>query len=286
MQHPLPAGPDLDRASPNAAPLPWRIEEIDLSAIDVARVRSDETLFFLLTTSAFVEIASAVYTRNLSHFYADDPDVLAWLNRNWEQEEVQHGRALRDYVRAVWTQFDWSAANAGFFEEYAARCSLDEFEPGQALEMAARCAVETSTATFYRMLHAYTDEPVLKRITGHIRADEVRHYSYFLRFFQKYAERDRVTRWQVTRAIVRRVIEACADDGEIAFRHAFRVRYPARTFQHSDYDGFRANVKGILRRHFPREMAAKMLLKPVQLPVGAQRLLVPALTHMSALAFV
>jgi hypothetical protein len=279
-----PSASSLERAAPAA--LPWRIEDIDLSMIDTARVRDDETLFFMLTTSAFVEIASDVYARNLRHFYADDPAVVAWLNQSWEQEEVQHGRALRDYVRAVWPDFDWDTANAAFFEEYSARCALDEFEPSQALEMAARCAVETSTATFYRTLHEYTDEPVLKRISGHIRADEVRHYSYFLRFFLKYVERDRATRWQVARAVVRRVIEATDDDGLIAFKHAFRVRYPHRPFQQSDYDKFRADLKAILRRHFPVEMAAKMLLKPVRLPPRAARLLVPALTRMSVLAFV
>jgi rubrerythrin len=283
MPDPLSAAPTP--GSP-AAPLLWRIEDIDLSAIDTARVRDDETLFFMLVTSAFVEITSAVYTRNLSHFYADDPEVLAWLNQNWEQEEIQHGRALRDYVRTVWPEFDWDAANAAFFEEYSARCALDEFEPSQALEMAARCAVETSTSTFYRTLHEYTDEPVLKRITGHIRADEVRHYSYFLRFFMKYVERDRASRWQVTRAVVRRVLEATDDDGLIAFRHAFRARYPQRAFRQSDYDKFRSDLKAILRRHFPVEMAAKMLLKPVRLPARAQRLLVPALTRVSVLAFV
>jgi rubrerythrin len=287
MQQPPSAAADLEPSPPGAAvPLPWRIEEIDLSAIDVARVRGDETLFFMLTTSAFVEIASDVYTRNLSRYYADDPDILAWLNQRWGQEEIQHGRALRDYVHAVWPEFDWETANAGFFEEYSARCTLEEFEPSQALEMAARCVVETGTASFYRMLHEYTDEPVLKRISGHIRTDEVRHYSYFLQFFRKYLDRDRPTRWQVARAVTRRVAEAGDDDALIAFRHAFRVRYPQRAFRPSDYAAFRAALRGIMRRHFPSEMAVKMLLKPVRLPALLQRLLVPALTRMSVLAFV
>jgi hypothetical protein len=276
----------LDQSSPVAlSPLPWRIEEIDLSAVDVGRVRDDETLFFLLTTSAFVEIASAIYTRNLSHYYADDPDVVGWLNQNWEQEEVQHGRALRDYVRAVWPEFDWDKANVAFREDYEARCTLEAFEPSQALEMAARCVVETCTATFYRMLHSYTDEPVLKRITDHIRADEVRHYSHFLRFFQKYVDRDQANRWQTTRAVIRRVAEVGDDDGLIAFRHAFQVRYPDRTFRQSDYEAFRASLKGILRQHFPAEMATRMLLRPLRPPARVQRLLVPVLSRMSVLAF-
>jgi rubrerythrin len=287
MQHQPAASPGPDRPPSRATtPLPWRIEDIDLSAIDVARVRDDDTLFFMLSCSAFVEIASGVYTRNLSNYYSNDPDVLAWLNQSWEQEEVQHGRALRDYVRAVWPEFDWDAANAAFFEEYAARCTLDEFERSQALEMAARCVVETATACFYRMVYEYTDEPVLKRIAGHIRSDEVRHYSYFLRFFGEYAQRELPTRWQVARAVARRVAEVADDDGLIAFRHAFRMRYPQLTFRRSDYDAFQASLKGIMRRHFPAEMAVKMLLKPVRLPPRLQRLLAPALVRMSVLAFV
>jgi hypothetical protein len=196
-----------------AAPLPWRVEDIDLGAIDVARVRDDETLFFLVVTSGFVEIASDLYTRNLSEYYAGDAPLLAWLNGHWAQEEVQHGRALRAYARAVWPEFDWDRANASFFAEYGARCTLDEFEPTRALEMAARCVVETGTASYYRMLHDYTDEPVLKRITGHIRADEVRHYGYFLRFFEAYAARERPGRWRVARAVARRVAEAATTTG-------------------------------------------------------------------------
>jgi hypothetical protein len=278
---------------PTAAPLaastpqlPWRIEDIDLGPIDVARVREDETLFFLVVTSGFVEIASDLYTRNLSEYYAGDAQLLAWLSSHWEHEEVQHGRALRAYARAVWPEFDWDRANAAFFEEYGARCTLDEFEPTRALEMAARCVVETGTASYYRMLHDYTDEPVLKRITGHIKADEVRHYSYFLRFFQEYARRERPGRWQVARAVARRVAEASDDDGLIAFRHAFQVRYPERRFELRYYDAFRAQLKRIMRRHFPAQMAVRMLLKPVRLPAPIERLLVPALTRMSTLAFV
>jgi hypothetical protein len=41
-----------------------------------------------------------------------------------------------------------------------------------------------------------------------------------------------------------------------------------------------------MRRHFPAEMAVKMLLKPVRLPPRLQRLLAPALVRMSVLAFV
>jgi len=273
----------LPTATPDPAPLPWRLSDIDLSAIDRERVRADETLFFLLATSSFVEIASALYTRNLSTYYAGDAAVIEWLNGQWEQEEIQHGRALRAYVQAVWPEFDWDAANAAFFADYGARCTLEEFEPTRGLELAARCVVETSTATFYRTVHDYTDEPVLKTITGHIKSDEVRHYSYFWRFFEAYRAREPVGRLRTLRAIVKRVIEAADDDGLIAYRHAFAHRFPERAFEKRHYDAFLADAKRMMRRHFPTEMALKMLLKPLDLPAWLQRLVLPPLRGGAAL---
>ena len=260
-----------------AAPLPWRLEEIDLSAVDAQRVRGDDTLFFMLASASFVESASGLYTRNLSAYYADDDAMVSWLNVNWEQEEIQHGRALRAYVLAAWPEFDWETANTAFYADYSARCTLEEFEPTRGLELAARCVVETATATFYRMVHDYTDEPVLKTITGHIKSDEVRHYSYFWRFFEQYRQREKVGRTKVLRAIVRRVAEVTSDDGLIAYRNVFATRYPQRRFEQRYYDQFQLEVKRILRGHYPYEMALKMLLKPLDLPATLHKLVLPPL---------
>ena len=276
----------MQPAVASRVPLPWRLEDIDLGAIDIARVRDDETLFYLVVTSSFVEIASDLYTRNLAAYYAGDDAVVDWLNGSWEQEELQHGRALRAYVRAVWPEFDWETANAGFFAEYGARCTLDEFEPTRTLELAARCVVETGTASFYRTLHDYTDEPVLKRITGYIESDEVRHYSYFWHFFQLYRSREGASRWKVVRAVLRRVAEARNDDGLIAFRHAWRGRNPGREFDPSHYAAFQASMRHILRTHSPVEMAVRMLLKPIDLPPAVTRALVPVLTRTAGLVFI
>jgi hypothetical protein len=52
--------------------------------------------------------------------------------------------------------------------------------------MAARCVVEMGTETYYRAIHALSDEPVLGRLVGIIQRDEVRHYKHFYRYFSKY----------------------------------------------------------------------------------------------------
>jgi len=282
--HELPMAPQT--ASNPMPALPWRLEDIDLASIQHDKVRDDEMLFYLLVSSSFIETASDLYTRNLSEYYAGDDDLLDWLGRHWEHEELQHGRALRTYVQAVWPEFDWDAANRAFFQDYSARCTLGEFEPTRGLELAARCMVETGTATFYRTIYAYTDEPVLKTIAGHIKSDEVRHYSHFWRFFNLYRGRERVSRWRILYAVLKRVAEARNDDGLIAYQHAFRVRHPDRVFERRFYDEFHERFRNVMRAHFPFEMAVKMLLKPLDLPAGVQRAMVPMLTRVAGLALI
>ena len=75
----------------------------------------------------------------------------------------------------MWPEFSWERAFGGFYSEYAAACTQEELEPSRALEMAARCVVETGTSTLYQTLNTYATEPVLKQITAHLKSDEVRH---------------------------------------------------------------------------------------------------------------
>ena len=67
--------------------------------------------------------------------YAAYPEVAEWLQQHWEPEELQHGRALRRYVEAVWPEFDWPAAYDSFFAEYSRLCTTEELE-GEIAEVA------------------------------------------------------------------------------------------------------------------------------------------------------
>jgi len=263
IQPPTESLPPQSTASPA---LPWRLEEIDFSKLQPERVRDDDTLFFLLATSSFVEAASDLYTQNLTEYYAGDQEVADWLAGHWEHEEMQHGRALRAYIGAVWPQFDWERANAGFFEEYSAMCTLDEFEPTRGLEMAARCVVETGTSSLYRAIHSYTSEPLLKELTSHIKSDEVRHFSHFYQYFRKYDAAEAVSRLKVIRAIVKRIAEAKKEDSLVAYKHAFCVRFPDVSFEVRHYREYSRKLQDIMKLNFPFEMSIKMLLRPVNLP--------------------
>jgi hypothetical protein len=107
-------------------PLPWTLDSIDLSRIDLSCVRHDEDLFFLLCSASFVESGSDLYTQNLVDHFAGDQELQTWLSQHWEHEEQQHGRALAAYVRTVWPEFDWDSGFKAFWNEYGAICTAEQ----------------------------------------------------------------------------------------------------------------------------------------------------------------
>jgi len=252
--------------------MPWQISDIDYAAIDVASVRGDRTLFYLLTGASFIESGSDTYAGNLASYYADVPDAAEWLARHWEGEELQHGLALRRYVEHVWPEFDWERGYRRFFDEYSATCSIDNFEPTQALEMVARCVVETGTATYYRALEQASDEPVLRDLTRRIANDEVRHYKHFFRYFNTLNAREGLGRGKVLSALARRLLEIKNEDAEIALRNVLRVEQGREDVSDREVRALNSRCSAVVRRHLPLEMTVKMLLRPLRLHARVESL--------------
>ncbi|WP_237173089.1 ferritin-like domain-containing protein [Paracandidimonas lactea] len=253
----------------------WTLDTIPYHMIDIGRARANEDLFYLVAGASFVEIAAELYTDNLIDYFSGDTEVVQWLAQRWKPEELRHGYSLRGYVEHVWPEFDWQRAYEGFFAEYSARCTLDEFEPARSLEMVARCVVETGTATFYQALGKMACEPVLAGIAARIRADEVGHYKYFYRFFRAYGERQPPGRLRILAALRRRMVEARNDDAEIALRHVHRIRMQPQGEPNADATmrDVMARLSGSVKQHYPVDMAAKMLLRPLDLPAPLARFL-------------
>ncbi|MHB1543654.1 MAG: ferritin-like domain-containing protein [Gammaproteobacteria bacterium] len=248
--------------------MPW-------DELEPARIASDETMFFLLASASFVEITTDLYTQNLVEHYAGDSEVVNWLSDHWQPEELQHGVALKRYVQKVWPDFDWDRAYQGFFAEYAKLCNAEQLEVTRTQEMVARCMVETGTSSYYTMLRDFCTEPLLKRIAHYIRNDEIGHYKYFYRYFRQYAEREHVSRWAILQALWTRIREIDTEDGLIAYKHAFQVRHPDLPFDPGRYEQFRRTLNSITRAYFPFALAARMTLKPLNLPTSVERWSIP-----------
>lgn len=261
----------------------WAIDDIPFKEVDRDEVHEDRQLFLSLAAASFIEITSDLYTANLLAFYRGDDEVTAWLSGQWEPEELQHGAALKRYVETVWPKFDWDTAYREFFAEYSLLCSVELYAPTRTLELAARCVIETGTATLYRALSQMTHEPVLKRLATHIAADEVRHYKNFYRFFKRYHGCDRTSRLAVMRTLWQRVTEVDVEDAFLAFKHVFIATNPDVEFQLSDYSTFRAHVRRLVKRHYPFGMAVRMMLKPLELSPPVVRIIAPPITTAARL---
>ncbi|MBY0577550.1 MAG: ferritin-like domain-containing protein [Burkholderiales bacterium] len=264
----------------------WRLEDIDFSMLRRELVVNDERLFYLLASASFVEILSEIYTDNLIEHYRGNDDAALWLKQTWQREELQHGRSLKAYVKAVWPEFDWEASFSGFAAEYGLLCSMSNLESSRALEMMARCVVETGTSTLYRCLYDYAKEPVLKHILANIKADEVRHYAKFRRLFIELNHAENKGALAALHVIWKRMLEIHGEDGYIAFKHAHRCRCGASESLDRDWIGFKNGLNALVRRHYPFHMAVEMLLSPVPLSSRMKRMLGFPLTGLARIAVI
>lgn len=269
-------GPNKNRSRPPAN-AHWRIEDIAFHEIDRSELDGDERLFYMVASASFIEMAADVYSGNLVEHYQDNPEAVEWLSGKWRHEEVQHGVALREYVKRAWPEFDWNSAYQGFFHDYSAACTKEELETSAALELAARCVVEMGTSTYYTMLSNYASEPVLKQLADRIKRDEVSHYRGFRRIFEVYNGQERPGRLRLIRTLIKRFAEAESDDAYYAFKHVYRLRHPDCAFRREDFEGFMSELNPIMQRHYPYKMAVRMLLAMLDLNALVRRFTEPFL---------
>ena len=255
----------------------WTIDDVPYGKIEPRRVADDPYLFYMLAAASMVEFNSDLYTRNLLEYFHGDAALRTWLERQWQREEVQHGAALRRYVKTVWPDFDWDCAYHRFGAEYACRCRPELLGPTQTLELAARCVVETGTASLYTMLSRLSPEPVLSKLFMLIRNDEVRHYRYFYLFFREYQNRQPQSHYALARTLWRRVREIKNEDAYYALKHVYLERHPGGRFDSHTYRLIRRHYTALAHRYYPYDMAVRMFVKPLRLHRRLQRAALPLL---------
>ncbi|HSN17905.1 MAG TPA: ferritin-like domain-containing protein [Gammaproteobacteria bacterium] len=259
----------------------WTLDDISWDRIEPQLMADQEILFYLVLSASFIETATDTYTRNLVDYYADDPVVANWLSSRWQHEELQHGSALRRYAETAWPAIDWPGTYERFFGEFSAKCAEDALESSHTLEAVSRCIVEMGTATYYLSMSRLSPEPVLARLAGLIREDEVRHYKYFLRYFHAYQERERAGRLSILGAILRRLRMIDVSDSSIALKHAYAMRHPGAPYDKRIYRALQKRIKQAVGKRFPIEMSAKMTLKPLDLSPSLQKTVISVLTPIS-----
>ena len=255
----------------------WHYEDIPYENIDKAKVQKKEFLFYLITSASFIEITSDVYEKNLATFYQDNPEVVQWLEKVWEPEELQHGKALKKYVQTVWSDFDWEEAYDKFRQEYLPHCTLEEFQPTKAKEMLARMVVETGTSTFYRAIERFSqdlNEPILAQISHNISKDEVYHYDTFYETYEHYNATERLGKNEILKVIYDRLKMVDGEDGRIAYKAIYETLHDT-PFEDRYYEEHKRKVSKFAKKYYPYNMAIKMLLRPLNLNKTVEKASVP-----------
>ena len=142
---------------------------------------------------------------------------------------------------------------------------MEELESSRALEMAARCVVETGTSSFYATLQHCSDEPVLKNLASLIRQDEVSHYNHFRHFFERYKKEERIGRMGVARSLYKRLTEVENEDTNIGIKYAWLMRNPGELFTQEIFESINHEMREVMVGHYPYRSALKMFLQPLDL---------------------
>jgi len=194
----------------------WTLDDIPWDRFEADKV--DPEIVKVIKAAAMVEYNSAEYATYLCNVFSDDPDFCA-LARDWAEEEIQHGLALRRWAERADPGFDFDAAFKKFTEGYQ-QVPLDAHESvrgSRTGELIARCVVEVGTSSYYSALRDSVREPVLKLICHRIAGDEFRHYKLFLTHMRRYQKTEGLPLLARLRVAFGRLAES--EDDELAFAY-------------------------------------------------------------------
>jgi len=204
----------------------WTLDDIDWHAFDAGRV--DRDLLLTVKAASLVEANAPDYVTYLKGVFADDPGLIAEIER-WGREEEQHGAALARWAQMADPTFDFGKALADFRASYVLPIdAVASVRGSRGGELLARCVVETGTSSFYSAIRDASEEPVLKQIAANLARDEFNHYKLFYDHFRRY-EADVPSKLRRLRIAIGRVGETGDDELSLAYHCANRP--------HADYEG-------------------------------------------------
>jgi rubrerythrin len=193
----------------------WTLADIPWDRFEPNKVEFD--ILAVVKAAALVEHNGRDYATYLCSVFADDPEFQA-VARQWGDEEIQHGEALRRWAEMADPAFDFPAAFERFTQKIKLPLSAAESVRGsRSGELVARCMVEVGTSSYYAALGERTREPVLQAICRRIAADELRHYKLFYASSRRYLDKERLGLWGRLRVAVGRIGES--DDDELAYAY-------------------------------------------------------------------
>ncbi len=240
----------------------WSLNDIPWETFDRSKVRPE--LVSLVKAACMVEHNSHDYARYLCEVFPDDADFQA-VAKEWAEEEVQHGQALRRWAELADPTFNFDKSFAAFTTGYKLPVNVSGSVRGSRCgELIARCVVETGTSSYYTAIKEYSDEPVIQAVAARIAADEFRHYKLFYTHLNRYLDKEGIGFARRLRIALSRIAESEDDELAYAFFAAHHPDAPER-YDHKEFKNLYLSLalKLYARRHI--EKAVSMVFKVVDL---------------------
>jgi hypothetical protein len=231
----------------------WTLDDISWEAFDCHRVTPQ--LLSLVKAAALVEHNSRDYARYLCEVFYDD-EIFCQAAREWADEEIQHGQALRKWAELADPAFDFEKSFNAFVTGYQLPINVHASVRGsRSGELTARCVVEIGTSSYYTAMKNRADEPVLKEICARIAADEFRHYKLFYTHLKHYLEKERIGRMKRLAVALGRIAES--EDDELAY--AFYAAHHAGSDVPYDHKTYKARYLACAYPVYQQENVEKMI---------------------------
>jgi len=232
----------------------WALDDIAWEKFDPRQVTPQ--LLALAKAASLVEANSRDYARYLCEVFSDDPEFQQ-AARDWAEEEVQHGMALKRWAELADPAFDYKKSFDAFVTGYTLPKNVQTSVRGsRSGELIARCVVEIGTSSYYTALKQQAGEPVFQEICGKIAADEFRHYKLFYTYLRRYAVEEKLSLFARLRVAIGRIAES--EDDELAY--AFYAAHYAGTEIAYDHKVFKNHYLALAYPIYRRENVEKMIV--------------------------
>ncbi|MBX2864162.1 MAG: ferritin-like domain-containing protein [Leptolyngbyaceae cyanobacterium MAG.088] len=188
-------------------PNPWRPTDFNLSRTKEYSIEPD--IAHIVKTTSLLESRADQYSDYLrAVFKGRDRTWMSAIDQ-WNSEEHQHGVVLRRLCEALPSDYDFES----FMAEYTENVPYHDVD-GQsvrgsvAAELVARCFVEASASTFYRVLADATTDKTHRAVFITLSKDEARHFGMFETMLAaEETQHQQLSLWQKIKAVSSRLFE-------------------------------------------------------------------------------
>jgi hypothetical protein len=229
-------------------------------SVQLVLVRANGPLFYSITAASLLEAGMSRAADRLLHFFGHDEVFAQWTKAEWLPRKLARARQIREYVQAIWPEYDWHAGDEQF------RANTDEagsgaHRPTAAHEALARCAASAQSGVFYRSVARWAEDRTLRELARAIALEEASSFTYFRNLYDRQLRAQGlgcVAAWRTALECVRSARDSQVPRAFMAVSAQCTAHVPFPTLE---YPEFVARMTSVIERHGDLATPERVLLR-------------------------